>query len=107
MALNFPPVNSQQKEKSVSYLEENGITQRKSYPERFPFDCPQIEAAVVTHKSYNGFELAVDKRIVIARHCDTNGGDKLAVVVLNLGNGNIKPALQPADYALDDAALLF
>jgi hypothetical protein len=75
--------------------------------ESFPLDCSEVEPAVVTHKGCDGFELALDKGIIIADHGDADGGDKLAVVVVNFGNGYVEPALQPADYAFDDAALLF
>jgi len=75
--------------------------------ESFTLDCAEVEPAVVTHKSRDGFELAFDKRIVVADDGDTDGGDKLAVVVVNFGNRDIESALQPADDAFDDTAFFF
>jgi len=77
------------------------------HAESFAFDCSEIEPAVVAHKGYDGFELAFDKGFVVADNSDADGGDKLAVIVVDLRNGDIESALQPADYAFDNAALFF
>ena len=72
----------------------------------FAFDCAEVEAAVVSHKSYDGFELTLDKGVVVADDGDAEGGDDFAVVVLDFGDGDVEAALQAADNAFDDAALI-
>lgn len=79
----------------------------KSNAKGLAFDCAEIEPAVVAHKIGDGFELAFDKGFVVANDGDAESGDDFAVVVVNFGNGYIEPALQPADYAFDDAAFFF
>ena len=73
----------------------------------FSFDVEQVEPAVVTHKIGDGFKLAFDKGFVVADDGDAERGDFLAVVVVNLGNGYVEPALQTAYDAFDDAAFFF
>ncbi len=73
----------------------------------FAFDIAKIEPAVVAHKAGDGFELTFNKGFVVARDCDSENGDFLAVVVVDFGNGYVEPALQPANYGFYDAALLF
>ena len=51
--------------------------------------------------------MAFDKGFVVADDGDAESGDDFAVVVVNFGNGYIESALQPADYAFDDAAFFF
>jgi hypothetical protein len=77
------------------------------YRINFTFDCAEVEPAVVAHKIGNGFELAFDKRFVVADDSDTESSDEFAVVVVNFGNRNIESALQPADDAFDDTAFFF
>jgi hypothetical protein len=62
----------------------------------------KYESAVVSHKIYDGIELLVDEARLIADYSYTDYCVCLNILMVNLRNGYIKPALEPTDHALND-----
>ena len=65
----------------------------------------EIEPAVVAHKIENRVELSVDELGIVADYCNADNGDAFAILVVHLRDRDIKPALEPADQAFNDAPL--
>ena len=65
----------------------------------------EVEPAVVAHKAEDCIELLVDELSIVADHGNTQNGDTFAVLVVDFGNRDIEPALEPPDKAFNDAPL--
>ena len=63
----------------------------------FSFDLPEEEPPVVPHKIKNRIELFIDKAGLVADNSNTENGYALAVLMVDFGDRDIEPALEPAD----------
>jgi hypothetical protein len=70
----------------------------------FPIDLTENEAAVIAHKVDYRVELLVDKAAFIAHNCNSNDCARAVILLLNFGNRNIKPALEPAYQTFHNAS---
>jgi hypothetical protein len=65
----------------------------------------EVEPPVPLHKLHNGVELLVYKSALITYNRNADNGISLFVLMFDLRDGDIEPALEPPDQALDDASL--
>jgi len=70
--------------------------------EEFAFDLAQVEAAVVSYEVYGFIEYLFEKPPVIRNRCNTDGRHRMTIVMVNLGNRNVKAAFESLDYAFND-----
>ncbi len=72
--------------------------------ERFAFDLPEVEPSVIAHERDDGIELLVYELSVVSddRYPDTSAG--LTVLVIDLRDRDVEPALEPPDQTLDDTS---
>jgi hypothetical protein len=65
---------------------------------------PEVESAVVAHKTYNRVELLIDEPGIVADGCDPDHGDGFTVLVIDLCDGDVKPALESPNEAFHDTS---
>jgi len=57
---------------------------------RFPVNFSQIESAITLHKAYDRIELAVYKAALVADDGYAYNSAHFAVIMANLGNGDVE-----------------
>ncbi len=73
-------------------LSEHQTTITELRAECFPLDLSEVESAVVLHKLDDGVKLLIYKDAVIRYHSSSDNRRGLAVLMVNLGNGDVESA---------------
>jgi len=74
-------------------------------PECFSVDLSEVESAVPLHKINDSIELLVYETSFVRDQRYPDDCTPLLVLMVDLRNGDVKPAFQAADHAFDDASL--
>jgi len=65
----------------------------------------EVKSPVLSHKINDFVKLPVYQPTIVADHRHRNNRRAFTVLMVNLGDRDIEPALQSPDYAFDDAPL--